>query len=259
MSYNKIRICYIKESIKEGVQMKKLIECLEIKSGVTTFVGGGGKTSSIFQVAKELQAQKKRVIVTTTTKMYYPAKEQAQIVLIDPKEEQIREALTQDYMIAVGGNQQESKITGVSDTQIGMMERLAEYVLVEGDGAKHLPIKVPAEHEPVIPKSSQKVIIVVGMKALNTPLEVCCFRQDKAMDILDVEASHTMSQSDMIIIITNREGLQKGIGDKEQAVLINQIDVIDGATLDHFAQCLKEKYKETIVFAALQQGIWKQV
>lgn len=239
--------------------MKKLIECLEINPGVTTFVGGGGKTSSIFQVAKELQAQNKSVIVTTTTKMYYPTKEQAKIVLINPAKEQIREALMQNTLIVIGQSHEEGKITSVSDEQIEMMEQLAEYVLVEGDGSKHLPIKVPAEHEPVIPKSTQKVVIVVGMKALNVPLESCCFRKERAMALLEVQASHLISEMDIITLITSKVGLQKGIDEKAQTILINQIDLIEAKVLECFSQCLKENYKDTIVLAAINQGYWKQV
>ena len=49
--------------------MITLQACLEIEKGIVTFIGAGGKTSAIFQVAKELAAQKKKVIITTTTKM----------------------------------------------------------------------------------------------------------------------------------------------------------------------------------------------
>ena len=38
---------------------------------VIAVVGGGGKTSLIFRLAKELKEEKKRVIVTTTTHMAF--------------------------------------------------------------------------------------------------------------------------------------------------------------------------------------------
>lgn len=52
-----------------------LYEGLEIdlnKKYVISFVGGGGKTTSIYKLADELTRKGKRVIVTTTTHMQMP-------------------------------------------------------------------------------------------------------------------------------------------------------------------------------------------
>ena len=44
------------------------------------------------------------------------------------------------------------------------------YILVEADGAKHLPLKAHKENEPVIPGDSTKVILVVGAEGFGRPI-----------------------------------------------------------------------------------------
>ncbi len=43
-------------------------------------------------------------------------------------------------------------------------------MIIEADGARKLPIKAPAEHEPVIPEFVNTVITVIGLSGLGKPL-----------------------------------------------------------------------------------------
>ena len=54
--------------------------------------------------------------------------------------------------------------------------RLADYVLVEADGAKKLPLKAHAEHEPVIPACAGRTVCVVGVDGLGAPVSQTCHR-----------------------------------------------------------------------------------
>ena len=58
----------------------------------------------------------------------------------------------------------------------------ADLTLIEADGARHLPCKAPAEHEPALLSSSDLVIGVTGLSALGQPLgkEMCI--RDSALD-----------------------------------------------------------------------------
>ena len=62
------------------------ILCLEPR-GVMSFVGGGGKTSLMFLLARQLVRSGMRVLTTTTTKIFVPTAEQSATVLIaiDPE------------------------------------------------------------------------------------------------------------------------------------------------------------------------------
>ena len=48
-------------------------------AGTVAFTGGGGKTTAMFRLARELDAA--RVLVTTTTRIWLPTTDQARTVL----------------------------------------------------------------------------------------------------------------------------------------------------------------------------------
>ena len=57
-------------------------------------------------------------------------------------------------------------------------------LLLEADGAKRLPVKTPAEHEPVICEQTDIVLNVYGMSAVGKKLKEGCFRVKETGKIL---------------------------------------------------------------------------
>ncbi|MGL4345038.1 MAG: selenium cofactor biosynthesis protein YqeC [Cellulosilyticaceae bacterium] len=237
--------------------METLAECIGITPGITAFIGGGGKTTTIYHLADELRLLGKRVVITTTTKMYQPETNQVQEVLINPSAQEIKRALEQYGCIGVASGISDGKIQGVGDEQIDQLATQADYILVEADGAKHHPIKVPADHEPVIPTHAQHVVIVVGMKALGMTLERACFRFQRGCDILGVTGEHRLAPNDLGKLIGHADGLQKGIYNRCQTVLLNQMDVIDDReVMRQVARAIHAYCQVRIIGASLQQEDW---
>ena len=58
----------------------------------------------------------------------------------------------------------------------------ADITFLEADGAKCLPCKFPAAHEPVILPQSDIVLAVAGLSALYRPLGEVCFRAELAIE-----------------------------------------------------------------------------
>ena len=48
-----------------------------------------------------------------------------------------------------------------------ILESIADFILVEADGSRRLPLKVPATNEPVIPRGNKKTVLICGIDALN--------------------------------------------------------------------------------------------
>ena len=72
---------------------------------------------------------------------------------------------------------------GVSD-----LVCLADYVLVEADGAKRLPLKAHAEHEPVIPACAGRTVCMVGVDGLGAPVSQTCHRPQRFAQLAGVTA-----------------------------------------------------------------------
>ncbi len=50
-------------------------------------------------------------------------------------------------------------------------KKVFDYILVEADGSRRLPVKAPADHEPVIPGGTDMVIGCIGLDCLGRPMD----------------------------------------------------------------------------------------
>jgi probable selenium-dependent hydroxylase accessory protein YqeC len=64
---------------------------------------------------------------------------------------------------------------------------LADYVLVEADGSKHLPLKAHLEHEPVSPACANQVIQVVGLSGIGCPISQAVHRPERFAELSGVQ------------------------------------------------------------------------
>ncbi len=217
----------------EGNSMEKLYNLLNIqpdRKEMICLVGAGGKTSSMFCLAKELSEEGKKVLVTTSTAIYYP--EQSQYDSMVVSEEESLELF--DYVnscgITVLGKtiSAEGKLLGVSPGFLDAIfsEDIFDYLLVESDGSKGRPVKAPAEHEPVIPASTTKVIGSIGLDCLGK--EVCSdnvHRPELFCKLLECSEGDIIDADSILRLIQHREGLFKAVpADAVRYIILNKAD-----------------------------------
>ena len=203
------------------------------KRRVISFVGGGGKTTTMYALADIFRKNGKKVVVTTSTHLQAPSEE---IRARNLKE--IRR-LWESGKIAVIGNDCEIKKNLVEEVDVSKSVRKmcmpspdflqevlreADVILIEADGAKHLPCKVPKKKEPVIISECTDVIAVMGMDALGERLEKVCFRKELAIQFLNVDVTHRMAEEDIAKILSSVQGARKGVEDREYYVVLNKCD-----------------------------------
>ena len=83
--------------------------------------------------------------------------------------------LAEHSMVCVGRPGPEGKLTAPA-LSMEALRKATDYVLVEADGAKKLPLKAHAEHEPVIPACAGRTVCVVGVDGLGAPVSQTCHR-----------------------------------------------------------------------------------
>ncbi|MFN8471567.1 MAG: selenium cofactor biosynthesis protein YqeC [Anaerolineae bacterium] len=161
----------------------KLQDALDIPDrGIVAFVGGGGKTSSLYRLATELAATgHARVLITPTTKMLLPGFDDADGLFIHPDLDAIADRLDASLpflrRVAIAPQVIETaegwKLDSVPLDWPGRLVRLPRVaaVLVEADGSRHLSFKAPAAHEPPIPQDADVVVAVLGLDILGRPLD----------------------------------------------------------------------------------------
>lgn len=144
-----------------------LAELLEVRSGVTAVIGGGGKTTLLRTLGEELAVGGGRVLLCASAKMLpfsgIPN-------LVDPVEETLAEALRTSRLVCAGtAVPGTGKLTAPSIPMARLAE-LADFVLVEADGAAGRPLKAHASHEPVIPPEADRIICVMGASGFGRPV-----------------------------------------------------------------------------------------
>ncbi len=220
---------------------------LREKGHVVSLVGGGGKTTLLYGLARLCAAEGQRVLVSTTTHIQHPSANYA-------PDEAVRDALWQAGTYAVAGSPAENgKLTqppGLSGWMAG-----ADTVLLEADGAKHRPCKAPAAHEPVLLPESDIVLAVAGLSALGRPLAEVCFRLDAACALLGVPPEASLTPERLAKLLASGAGGRKNVGTRAFYVILNQADDAPRrAAGERTLAVLKETYNVSGFLTHFEEG-----
>lgn len=225
---------------------KKSIPCsiheafpfLSEKGHIVSFVGAGGKTTLMTLAALDAASHGKKVLVMTTTHIAFP-KEDVYAEGID----EIRTIWRQSSYAVIGTPESQNGIVKLVMPEQTLLQKAmpeADLVLIEADGAKRYPCKVPAAHEPVLLPESDLVIGVIGMQALGRPVDEAGFRLSDMTEFLRLSrqdgmqkassleiAKSCFTESDFAAILSSECGTKKNVmTGKKRAyyVCMNQCD-----------------------------------
>ena len=144
---------------------------------VVALVGGGGKTTAMFRLAREIVEKGELALTTTTTRIFAAqiALAPAHVAATDATCESVWVALdAHRHLLVIGATDAATgRAGGVSLELFGRLRAWCPRVclLNEADGSRMRPFKAPAEHEPVIPVETTVVILVVGADVFGKPLD----------------------------------------------------------------------------------------
>ena len=147
---------------------------LEVEKGVTALIGGGGKTTLMYTLAEELR-RRGTVLVTTSTHIQRP---EQYPTLLTADAAAVTAALATHGVVCVAGETAEGKLCAPA-LSFETLAALADFVLVEADGSKRLPLKAHAPHEPVIPPNARRTVYVVGADGFGRPIRQVCHRPER--------------------------------------------------------------------------------
>ncbi len=198
-------------------------ECISI-------TGSGGKTTALILLAQHYAHQGKRVLVSTTTKLE-PPKHRAYgcdtyffdstIFSYSPKPgERVFYAL-----------QGAGKALAPPLQDLYTLKQSYDVLLLEADGARHKPLKLHNEFDPVVPDFTTATLAVMGMSGWGRKMGECCFGWEETDTAKADDAAFTL-------LLHHQQGVLKHATGKT-VVLCNQAENTSMKTMQAIASSLK--------------------
>lgn len=218
----------------------ELRELLQIRPGVTALTGGGGKTATMYTLAREL-SRRGTVVCTTTTHIWPPE----HLPVINGSPARLREALARYGCVCAGAPGDAGKLTA-PELPAAALAEAADYVLVEADGSKGLPVKAHLPHEPVIPAETGLVITLVGAPAFGRPVREAAHRWERFCRLTGASPEEPVTPENLAKLL-----VAERIGDK---IFLNQAE-----TPEAFVQAerLAGLVSQPVFAGAVKAGIWR--
>lgn len=208
-------------------------------------VGGGGKTTVMYELAAAWAACGRKVLVLTSTHILKPADGSfaADAAAVHNLWQQGRYAVIGTPELATG------KLTAPPQEVYENLQPQADVILCEADGSRHLPCKAPAEHEPVLLPDSDIVLAVAGMDALGRPLAQACQRPQLAAELLDCSLDSVIDEQMLTALLLSEQGARKNVGARAYYIVLNKCDLLKATQ--------QEKLRQQLLAAGMDEHrIW---
>ncbi len=191
---------------------------------VVSFVGGGGKTTALFALARYRPGS---CIITTTTKMGAD-RTGDRPVLLDPTDDEVADAVRAHRSVIVWASSDGQRAFGVDPDACGRWSTLADTVAVEADGSRRRPFKAPLAYEPVVPAATSVLVACVGMAAIGAPIGAGCHRPERVAELVGSGVDDLLTPERLVRVLTATDGSRKGRPPNARyAVLVNRVTAAD--------------------------------
>ncbi|MGN0355297.1 MAG: selenium cofactor biosynthesis protein YqeC [Muricoprocola sp.] len=210
----------------QSISAEDAFSFLKEKGHVVSLVGGGGKTSTMYDLAEHCRKKGWKVLVSTTTRICLP--ERKEILALNMK--QVRDCWQRGEIAVYGektiAKDQTIKLKMPEEHSLHQLIQEADIVFLEADGANRKPCKVPRTHEPVILEESDIVLGIMGLDTLGSQMKEVCFCLEEVETLLKKSLTETMTEQDMAVILLSEKGTRKSVGDREYYMILNKSDLM---------------------------------
>ena len=207
------------------------LDSLSASHHTVSFVGAGGKTTALFQLAREI-VNDKSVIVTSTTHLgtwQTPLADQHLIV----KNTNDLKDIPLAGVTLITGEIEGHRTKPIDQVSLNWLHEYCKSqnipLLIEADGSRQKPLKAPAAHEPPIPEFTDTVIVVAGLSALGKPLsDEVVHRAEIFSQLSGLRINQLITPEAIHEVLTHPQGGLKNIPPHaRRVVLLNQADTLE--------------------------------
>jgi molybdenum cofactor cytidylyltransferase len=192
------------------------------------FIGAGGKTTAMFQAARQLSGP---VLVTATCHLgaWQTGLADRHIITETPTPlEELEHGLT--GVLLITGEIDGERTRPVNHDLLSWLQQFCAYhsipLLIEADGSREKPLKGWAEHEPPIPAFVELVVQVIGLRGLGKALnEQHVHRAEIFSRLSGLAIGDIIGLDSLKRVLTHPEGGGKNVpAHARKVLLINQAD-----------------------------------
>lgn len=237
-----------------------LVNIFRLQPGMrVAVVGSGGKTSTLVQLARQLQ---RGVILTTTTHIgasqFLP--DMAHYRIPTGEEFAFPWAAMKGQVSLVTGEQiDEFRSRGPAESVLAGLGNVVKEngwtMIIEGDGSRGIPLKAPAVHEPVIPLWVDMVIVSAGCSGLGKPLNAeTVHRMDEYQRLAGIGMGEIITPQAAAKVLTHAQGGLKDIPPSaEKVLLLNQADDAETQSLAQQVAVLALAVYDRVIIASMHR------
>ncbi len=161
------------------------------KAYVVAVCGAGGKTTYCISEAVKYAESGKSVIISTTTHMQKKLNIDMEYdkfcykgLSLVPFEEAVRNK-SEGKIFFVGNVVDSDKICGLSEIDYKKICEEFDIVILEADGSRYMPLKIPKDGEPSIPDNVDKIVVLYGAQSIGRKIGVVCHRFEEIKNRVD--------------------------------------------------------------------------
>lgn len=239
-----------------------LTHALRVNSSASiAFIGAGGKTTAMFQLARELQQP---VIVTATSHLgiWQTGLADRHIITETPGVLQELEHGLKGVILITGDIDGE-RTKPINHELLSWLQHFcsdhAVPLLIEADGAREKPLKAWSEHEPPVPEFVDLVVHVVGLAGLGKPLtDENIHRAEIFSRLSGLRIGEEVAPDSLIRVLTHPDVERKNIPARARTVvLLNQADTAElQSKARGLAQSLRTAYDAALIASLEQERIF---
>jgi molybdenum cofactor cytidylyltransferase len=229
------------------------------------FVGSGGKTTALFQLARQLEPP---VVVTASTHLGNWQAGFADRHFILERVEDLEGYVSQIEGVTLfsGPGGDNHRLNGLSEALLERLHQTANELgfplLVEADGSRQRPLKAPAAHEPAIPGWVNHVVVCAGMTGLwNLLDEKTVHRPAEFARISGIAEGDEITPEGLVNALLHPLGGMKNIpGAARRSLILNQVDregVLEQVLA--VASQLTSQFHSVSICALEEHKIWANV
>ena len=244
-----------------------LAQAVRVNSATcVAFIGAGGKTTAMFQLARALSNDNgtSPVIVTATSHLgtWQLGLADRHIVADTPHPiEKLEHGLS--GVILITGEVDENRTKPINHDLINWLHQFCGYhaipLLIEADGSRGKPLKGWADHEPPIPSFVTHVVHVAGLLGLRKPLnDENVHRPILFSKLSGMRVGESITADSLVRVLTHpQSGIKNIPANAQKVILLNQADTHELQSAAHgMVHDLIPAYDSVIISSLEQERIF---